>query len=52
MKLREKVKDILGTVLFLGLIVLGVVLVNSRLEYLEQQKSATESEVRIAQINH
>lgn len=49
MKLKDQVKDILATSLFLSLIVLGVILVNARFEYLEQQKSATESEVHIAQ---
>lgn len=52
MKLKESVKNTLGVILFYGLIVLGVVLINARMEQLNQQKSATEPTTHIAQNNN
>lgn len=50
-KLREEVKNILAVVSFYLILILGVIAINARFETInEQQKSATESEVRIAQI--
>lgn len=50
--MKESVKNTLGIILFYGLIVLGVVLINSRMEQLNQQKSATEPVTHIAQNNN
>lgn len=47
LRLKRSVKNVLGVVLFYALIVGGVISVNKTFE--EQQKSATESEVHIAQ---
>ena len=49
MKLKESVKNTIGVILFYGLIVLGVVLINARMEQLNQQKSAIEPLTQIAQ---
>lgn len=49
MKLKESVKNTIGVVILYGLIVLGVVLINARMEQLNQQKSATEPLTHIAQ---
>lgn len=50
LKLKDSVKDLIGIVCFYLLIVIGFMLINARLGMTnEQQKSATESEVHIAQ---
>jgi len=47
LRLKESVKNTLASILFLGIIVAGVVLVNARLEM--QQKSADVFAVQTAQ---
>lgn len=46
MKLKESVKNTIGIMVFFGIIIFGVIAVNARLE---QQKSATEPRIQIAQ---
>ena len=50
MKLRQWVKDALGIIVLYSLLVIGVFLVNTRLE--NQQKSADVSEIQTAQNNN
>ena len=50
LKLKDSAKDLIGIVCFYLLIVIGFMLINARLGMInEQQKSATESAVHIAQ---
>lgn len=47
--MKEKILNATAILVFFSLIIVGVVLVNARLENLEQQKSATEPPIQIAQ---
>ena len=48
-KLKQGVKDVLGILLFYLILVLGIIALNARFEYLNQQKSAIEPDIQIAQ---
>ena len=49
LRLKQKIKDGLGIAAFYLIIVLGVVLIDARIEEIsEQQKSATETATHIA----
>ncbi len=52
-RLRESAKNVLAVVAFLSLIVIGVIIVDTRLGQINdnQQKSATEVRTHIAQTN-
>ena len=43
MKLKESVKNVLGVVLFYGIIVLGVVLLNARLGEMQNKSAVAET---------
>lgn len=47
--MKEKILNATAVLAFLLVIVIGVVLVNARLEHLEQQKSASEPPTQLAQ---
>lgn len=51
-KRKEKIKTILGIALFLTLIVFGELAVIARVKELNQQKSANEPVIQIAQSNN
>ena len=42
LKLREPVKDLLAALLFYGVLVLGVIVLNARIEYLNTVQSNEE----------
>ena len=46
---KEKIKSILGVTIFYLIIVVGVIAINARMEDLNQQKSANEPVIQIAQ---
>jgi len=50
-KLKDSVKNVLAVVILYSICIIGVLLINARLNYLEQQKSADVSEVQTAQIH-
>lgn len=47
--MKEKVLNTTAVLVFFSLIIIGVVLVNARLEHLEQKNSANEPRIQIAQ---
>ena len=46
---KDKIKSILGITIFYLIIVVGVIAINARMEDLNQQKSANEPVIQIAQ---
>lgn len=46
LKLRSEVKELLGVLLFYSIIVLGVIVLNARMEYLNNIHSSEYKEVR------
>ena len=46
LKLRSEVKELLGVLLFYSVIVLGVIVLNARMEYLNNIQSSEYKEVR------
>lgn len=46
---KEKIKSILGVTIFYLIIIFGVIAINARIEDLNQQKSANEPVIQIAQ---
>lgn len=47
--MKEKILNATAVLVFLSMIIIGVVLVNARLETLEQKNSANEVAIQIAQ---